>query len=192
MAFCTNCGKQAKGGAKFCTSCGKAMAQPQQLAAPVQPRQPAAPVQPQQQNIQQTLPAVKPPMDLKKKSNSPFIIVGAVAVAAVLIFTNVFGLFKQTNTGKNDRSGENNGIGYYIVGDDEDSYFFIDWETIEMFGGKEGFADWLMNVLELDAEDFYESLYGEYYMSPVEKVSEGRGWLDGYENAIDMIELPYE
>jgi len=135
-------------------------------------------------------------MGLKKKSKTPLIIgVGAVVVAAlvcVLVFTNVFGLFKQTNVGKNDSNGENNGVGYYIYGDDgddEDSYFLIDWETIEMFGGKEEFADWLMNVLELDAEDFYESLYGEYYNSPVEKVSEGRGWLDGYENAENNYQL---
>jgi len=49
-----------------------------------------------------------------------------------------------------------------------------------MFGGIEAFMDWLMYDLELDAEDIYESLYGEYYNSPVEKISEERGWLDGY------------
>jgi len=199
MAFCTKCGKQVADGAKFCTSCGQTLVQAQQPAAPAQPQQQyvqqvqpqqqyVQQVQPQQQNIYQAQPAMRPPMDLKKKGKTPFIIGGAVAVAAlaaVLIFTNVFGLFKQTNVGKNN----SNGVGYYIDGEDEDSFFLIDWETIEMFGGKEGFADWLMNVLELDAEDFYESLYGEYYNSPVEKVSEERGWLDGYENAANDYRL---
>ena len=112
-------------------------------------------------------------------------VVVAAALVCVLVFTNVFGLFNKTNNvGYSVGRNISNGVGTYIDGDDEDSYFFIDWETIEMFGGKEGFADWLMNVLELDAEDFYESLYGEYYDSPVEKISEERGWLGGYQKAM--------
>jgi len=180
MVFCTKCGKQAEDGVKFCASCGKAMAQA---------HQPAAPAQPQQQNIQQAQPDSKPPKDKKKKGKTPFIIGGgAVVVAAlvcVLVFTNLFGILDKPNGGENNGGKNNsNGVGYYIGGDDEDSYFFIDWETIEMFGSKEGFIEWLMYDLGLDAEDFYESVYGEYYMSPVGKVDDERDWLAGYPNVI--------
>jgi len=75
-------------------------------------------------------------------------------------------------------SGTVTGDGVSLGVDDETFYF--DWETIEMFGGKEAFMDWLMYELELDAEDFYASVYGEHNNSPVDKISEERGWLDGY------------
>jgi len=73
---------------------------------------------------------------------------------------------------------ESDGAGF-VDGEDSETFYF-DSETIEMFGGMDDFKEWLMYGLELDAEDYYESVYGEYYMSPAEKVSEGRDWLDGY------------
>ena len=87
-----------------------------------------------------------------------------------------------------NNSGDSTVNGDGIISDDGDSVtidvdedtFYFDRETIEMFGGMNEFIKWLRDDLGLDAEDFYESVYGEYYNSPVEKVSEERGWLDGY------------
>ena len=87
---CINCGAQLDEAAKFCAGCGTQQAEPP-AQAEVQP-----PIQQAQPVIQ---PEAQPPK--KKKSKKPLIIGGAVgavalALAAVLIFTNVFGLFGKS------------------------------------------------------------------------------------------------
>ena len=177
--FCPNCGTPLKEGAKFCGGCGAK--RPDTVEQPAQPTQ--------QQYIQQS-PAqpqyVPSKSEQKKKSKAPFFIGGCVVVAALvvtLIFTNVFGLLNQAGDDKTGLSGKgntNNGNSVVAVEDGEDSYYYFDWETIEMFGGVEGFAEWLRYGLELYAEDYYETVNGVYFMSPVEKIFDERGWLDGY------------
>ena len=169
--FCPNCGTPLIEGTRFCGGCGAK--RPDTSRLPVQ----------------------------KKKSKALFIIGGGVVAAVlvvVLIFTNVFGLMNRTDGGNKELPGDgdaNNGNGTVtgdannangsVNGDDEDSYYYFDWETIEFFGGVEGFAEWLRYGLELYAEDYYATVYGEYFMSPVEKVDIERGWLDGYPAAND-------
>ena len=95
MAFCSNCGAQHSDAEKFCGECGYPTAK---TAAPVQTAQPQQAVAPPP--IQQ--PAYQSEAPVKKKSKKPLIIGGATGVvvlglAAVLIFTNGFGLFGNGN-----------------------------------------------------------------------------------------------
>ena len=187
--FCPNCGTPIKEGANSCGGCGAK-----------RPDAAGQPAQQTQQTQQTQQPQYAPPIpEQKKKSKAPFFIGGGVVIAAALvvtlIFTNVFGLLNQTGDDKTDISGGSNtnsesGVAAREDGeesedgedgeDGEDSYYYFDWETIEMFGGVEGFAEWLRYGLELDAEDYYETVNGVYFMSPVERVDIERGWLDGY------------
>ena len=125
MAFCPNCGAQHTGAEKFCGECGyptaktaaPAYQQPAQQSIyqqPVQQQQVAFPQKryapaPQplqqpayQQPVQQ--PVYQPQAPVKKKSKKPLIIGGATGVvalglAAVLIFTNCFGLLGKGGGG---------------------------------------------------------------------------------------------
>lgn len=173
MAFCPNCGVKADG-AKFCPSCGQALAQ-----------QPAAPEQPQQQNPQQTQPGAPPPKDKKKKGKTPFIIGGGVVVAAVvvcvLVFTGVFGLLNKTDPDEPNVSGDPNGKPgemYEYIDDNGDTVIFFPLAWIEQMGGIDNFNTWLK--AELDAEDYYETVYGKYYLLPFRGDDTPRDWLDGY------------
>ncbi|MCL2694098.1 MAG: protease inhibitor I42 family protein [Oscillospiraceae bacterium] len=80
MVFCPNCGAKVNE-AKFCSSCG----------------QPLAKAQPQ------TVSALAPVPDKKKKSKAPFVVAGGLVVAAalavVLVFTNLFGLLNKNDGG---------------------------------------------------------------------------------------------
>ena len=86
MAFCSNCGVQLGDAEKFCGKCGNATGK---QAAPAPP------------------PAQQPQDKAKKKSKKPLIIGGvvgvtAIALAAVLIFTNGFGLLGKIGGGKDN------------------------------------------------------------------------------------------
>jgi len=147
----------------------------------------------------------------RKKSNTPLIIggVAVVVVAVVLVVTNMLGLFgresssnSNANTTSNRESGGvstvtqpagtnqvSSGSVGYLTARDEDVSFTFDRQTVEMFGGEDAFADWLLNVLQLDVTDFYATIYGEYFMSPVEKDYVQRDWFDGYQNAESKYRL---
>jgi len=213
--FCPNCGTPLKEGARFCGGCGAkrpdGLGQPAQQTQPQYtpqtpaqqqpppPVQPPPPTQPQTPAQQQPPPPVQPQYappipepEQKKKGKAPFFAVGgaviAVALAVTLIFTNVFGLLDQTGGGTGqfgDVTDNGNGSVTDEGGNGDDYYYYFDWETIEMFGGVEGFAEWLRYGLELDAADYYETVNGVYFMSPVEVDGIERGWLDGYPAAKD-------
>jgi len=163
--FCPNCGTPLKEGARFCGGCGA--------------KRPDTASQPTQT---QYTPHIH---EQKKKSKAPFFIGGGViaaALVAVLIITNVSGLLNHSDGGNDNTI---NGSSAIAREDGDDSYYYFDWETIEMFGGTEGFAEWLRYGLELDAADYYDTVSGGSFMSPVEKVDVERGWLDGYPTAKD-------
>ena len=171
MAFCSNCGAQQGDNEKFCGECGYGTGQP---AAPVQQ------------------PTYQPEPPAKKKSKKPLLIGGGAVIAAtlvaVLVFTNGFGLLNRTggdNPGLSGDGNPNHGNSIVADDDDEDASFFFDWEMIEAFGGMEGFEEWLIYGLGLYADDYYDIISGGSFMSPVERVDEKRGWLDGYPSAKD-------
>ena len=109
--FCSNCGAQITEGKKFCANCGTKV-EDQQIAPP-QPQMPQQQPMPQpqyqyqpqyQQPYQQPYAQPYAPIP-RKKSKAPLIagIAGGVlviALAVVLVVTNVFGLL-----GKGDRPG---------------------------------------------------------------------------------------
>ena len=169
------------------------------------------PERPQPRVAPRTMPAVMSPEAGKKKSSTPLIIggVSVVIVAAVLVMTNMLGLFgreSSSNSNVNATSNRESGgvstvtqptgtnpvssgsVGY-LTARDEDVSFTFDRQTVEMFGGEDAFADWLLNVLQLDVTDFYATIYGEYFMSPVEKDYVQRDWFDGYQNAESKYRL---
>lgn len=101
--FCKYCGKEIKDGASFCTSCGKSVASPAVQSAPqaVPPRQePPRPAP--------SAPPVAPPQERtdayqpRSHSNVGLIVLicvlGAVAVAAVLLLFTPVGNFLWNNT----------------------------------------------------------------------------------------------
>ena len=172
--FCPNCGTPLKEGAKFCGGCGA--------------KRPDTASQPAQQTQPQYAPQIP---EQKKKSKAPFFIGGGVIAAALvvaLIITNVFGLLNHTGgdiTNLPGNGSTNNGNNSVTVEDGEDASFFFDWDMIEAFGGMEGFEEWLKYGLGLYADDYYDIISGGSFMSPVERVDEERGWLDGYPAAKD-------
>ncbi len=101
MIICPNCNKQLEDGVRFCDGCGS----PVQAAPAPQPQpaweapapQPApqaaweAPVQPPQ--YQEYVPTPQEPAKEKKPINKKFLMIGAIAVAAVALIILVISLF---------------------------------------------------------------------------------------------------
>ena len=144
-SFCTECGKALSPGKNFCGGCGASVNAGAGTSAPAQqpvyaqqpqnapvmsekqtehmqqsPQQPTLPAQPQQQV------GYAPTVPVNKKIKPPLIIggivgVGVIALAMVLIFTNVFGLFgKSSGGGLNENlksDGTESGSTYEIFGD---------------------------------------------------------------------------
>jgi len=103
VKFCGKCGAPLDEGIKFCGKCGwkvEAELSPAQAAA----EQPAVPAAPPDVGDGVLDVPPKKDKDKKKKSKAPFVIGGtsvvAIALAAVLIVNNFFGLFGNLGGGK--------------------------------------------------------------------------------------------
>jgi len=98
MSFCSNCGAQIDGTKKICPVCGTAVQTSAQPAKSAQPQKAAPTPQPGYH------PTYQLPSPARKKNKKPLIIgvaagVVALGLAAVLIFTNCFGLRRKGGGG---------------------------------------------------------------------------------------------
>jgi len=133
MSFCPNCGTQLDAALKFCTNCGTALTQPQ----PAQHQQPYAQPQYQQPQVQQ--PYAPPPAPQpKKKTKAPLIIGGvtgvvALALVAVLVFTNGFGLFGggRDNPGGNSDDSDIDIGDFNLIDADGRDWSKYDWTNFD-------------------------------------------------------------
>jgi uncharacterized membrane protein YvbJ len=80
MMFCSSCGSQMTGAAKFCSGCGAPTAEP------------AAEVQLQTLPNEAEAPVAETPLNVWQKAGAGLIIAGIVAMIALFIFNWILGL----------------------------------------------------------------------------------------------------
>ena len=173
----------------------------QQPQPQLQPQPPAPPPPP-------PMP-LYPYTTAKKRSKAPFIIAGAgvlaVTLAVVLIVTNVFGItgsrddtpeasessafsfdqergdfqdggytFRESDGAVFNDDGE---LVFYYTGDDDAEVFMVPY----MEEDKELILEWLESFL--DADEYFETVYGKSYLTPIEVVGEATDRLGSYRAA---------